>query len=126
MSDCGCVYVEDDGDPAVILGEKIRRAHKAHKCDECRGVIEIGETYEDVKGLSDGSWFRNKTCSDCLSIRRVMFCGSWNYGSIKDDLWEHVSDFDGQIDEDCLLRLTPRARSMVADMIDQVWEMRGE
>lgn len=126
MSKCGCVYVENDGDYADCIEQDMRKARKPHKCSECRRDIQPGEEYEYFKGKCDGEIFVNKTCPDCLSIRTAMFCGSYVFGAMKDDLWTHVSDFDGKIDEDCLLKLTPRARGMVADMIDQLWEIRKE
>lgn len=122
MAECGCIYVENDGDLADVIEQNTRKARKLHLCSECGREIQIGEEYEYFKGKSDGELFVNKTCLDCLSIRRNMFCKRWNFGGIKDDLWNHISDFDGKIDEDCLLQLTPMARGTVADMIDQYWE----
>lgn len=45
------------------------KARKQHKCCECRGRIQLGETYERASGIWDGEPMRFKTCCDCAALR---------------------------------------------------------
>jgi len=125
MDNCACVYTECDNS-ATILSDKVVMARKDHKCYECRRVIKKGEQYEYVSGLCDGDFFTHKTCTDCASIRGSFFCESWNYGQILEDLRYHLDDLDGQVSSDCVTSLTPRAKEMVLDMIQKIWDERDE
>lgn len=45
------------------------RARIRHRCCECDGWIEPGESYNVLNGIWDGEALCFKTCSDCLSER---------------------------------------------------------
>lgn len=120
MSNCACVYVEQDGDYPSFYLSKTVTAKKPHKCSECRRAIMPGEQYERVTGKWDGYLDTFKTCSDCLSIREEMFCDGWSHGGQQEYLQEHINNVDG-IDEDCLCRLTPNARAYVCNMLEDKW-----
>jgi|LakMenEpi03Aug12_release.lakeMendotaPanAssembly.Ray.scaffolds.fasta_scaffold222596_2 hypothetical protein len=45
-----------------------RKARKRHKCCECWGWIEPGETYQYVSGIWDGP-ASFKVCADCNDLR---------------------------------------------------------
>ena len=123
MPNCGCVYVETCFDSCTALSNMIRKAVKSHQCGECGCMIQPGEKYEYASGVfDDGSFYSSKTCSTCLEIRRVFFCGAWGYGQIFEHLYEHFRSLGGQLDHDCLLELSPAARVVVIDMLDEVFE----
>lgn len=123
MSECACVYVDtDSGERCDFHAEEMRMARKQHRCDECRRTIEPGERYEYARGRWGKEFEAFKTCADCLSIRNTLFCGGWFYGMLLEDLATHVSDMGGEISETCLATLTPRARGMVCEMIEGIWE----
>ena len=48
------------------------RAQKRHRCCECRGWIEPGETYALCSGIWDGEPDRFKTCLDCDALRAAV------------------------------------------------------
>lgn len=55
-------------DAPKCSSESTPKARKRHKCCECRGWIEIGETYHVFSGVwDDPATF--KTCSDCQALR---------------------------------------------------------
>lgn len=54
--------------PSVYADER-RKARKPHRCCECGGVIESGETYQHFSGIWDGKAARYKTCPDCVDLR---------------------------------------------------------
>lgn len=121
MNNCACVYVGDSLMPE-FHNASMPKAQKEHVCDECGQVISIGEQYERVTGKWEGEINTYKTCVDCLSIRNEMFCENWCYTRLLEYLSEYVAEVKGDIPEKCLLSLTPRARGMVCDMIEEAWE----
>ena len=122
MSDCSCIYIDADDEPQ-FYNQRLPIARKEHTCGECGRKIEPGETYENFSAKWDSiGFFTYKTCNDCLSIRHAFFCESWIAGEIYENLWEHISEVDGQISTDCILSLTPKAKERVLDMIDTLWE----
>jgi len=52
-----------------VYGCDRRKARKAHKCCECRGVIVSGERYVVHHGVWDGSGATYKSCEDCELLR---------------------------------------------------------
>jgi len=118
--ECATVSVDVD-DYCKRLKEEQPTARKQHKCGECRRVIEIGEKYNIEVTASDGGIKQYKTCLDCISIRREFFKGGFYYEGIIDALDEHVNDSGGDISESCLALLTPGARAMVCEMIEECW-----
>jgi len=54
----------------VVYEVKTVKARKQHKCCECRGIIEIGESYNIHSGLWAGEWGNYKVCPECDEIRR--------------------------------------------------------
>jgi hypothetical protein len=68
--------------------ETLPVAHKEHECCECHRTISIGEKYENVSGKSEDRFWRSKTCTECLEIRKALVCGSWIFGM----LWEEIEE----------------------------------
>lgn len=68
-------------------------ARVRHVCYECRGEIEIGETYHRHQGLWDGHWDTYKVCVDCDGLREEMNKGRELYdripfGGLSEDVFE--------------------------------------
>lgn len=120
--ECGCavdVYVDEFAD---TLTDETRKARKHHKCGECGGDINLGDTYEYYKGAHDGTIFTSKTCLDCLSIRNVFFHNGYYFGQIIESFQEFVSENNGKIAEDCITELTPGAQEHVCSIIGEEWQ----
>jgi len=119
--ECACdVDVDVDTFSETLVNEK-RVARKLHKCGECSGDIQTGDAYEYYRGACEGDIFTNKTCLDCLSIREVFFTGGYYFGQILENFREFISETQGQISEDCISKLTPKAQEMVCEDIDEMW-----
>jgi len=119
---CACIDIGGlDGDPARVLKDIFSIARKEHKCDECRRTIKIGEEYRYETFVCQGNFEVHKTCKDCNSIRKEMFCDTFYYGCILDEVQEYVQDVKGDVGEDCLVELTVEARAMLCEMIENVW-----
>jgi len=113
------VYVDDY---CRTLREEQPTARKQHKCNECRRTIEAGEKYNREVSLYDGDISTYKTCLDCMSIRREFFSGGFYYGDTKWMLRDHINEIYGDVSESCLASLTPGARGMVCEMVEDCWE----
>lgn len=88
MTECFCDY-----DSPLAYGRAEPIARKAHRCEECGGVIAPGERYERVFGV----WERGrpevfKTCPRCIALRDWVSahvpCFCWAHGNIRDDAIE--------------------------------------
>ena len=117
----GCIIdTAEDFGYAEFATDKIVKARTSHKCDECNRTIEKGELYEKTTGKWEGEFYTYKTCSDCLSLRKIFFC-TWRYGELWNDFWE---DFCYWRDDDKspyfykLEALTPRARDIILEAIE--------
>lgn len=51
------------------------KARKIHRCDECLGYIQKGETYTNHHGVFDGQGFTHKVCSDCAALIKELDAG---------------------------------------------------
>jgi len=58
-----------DFEPPSFYRSDVIQARKAHRCDECDGIILPKEKYERVTGMWDGSIGRFKTCLRCIDLR---------------------------------------------------------
>jgi len=81
---CSCYCGVTDGDFCELYCEKLVKAKKTHTCCECGCKIKQGETYEVASGVSDGVWFREKTCSVCKRIRDDLCYGGFVFGSLRE------------------------------------------
>ena len=123
MDECGCIFV-DDGERSEFATRKMQVARKSHKCSECHREILPKEKYEHLRGKWDGVIDTYKTCLECLDIRNIFFCEGWIYGGMREYLRIHIEDMNGQISENCLIDLTPKARDYVCDMIEKYWNKK--
>lgn len=91
MSECYCDY-----EPATFYSSALRKARKAHKCEECGRQIKPGESYERVSGMWDGCITVFCTCSHCCDIRQFVKnsvpCFCWAHGSMIDDASQAIDD----------------------------------
>ena len=106
------------------LSCKMITARKEHRCVECARTIKIGEKYETYKGASDGYIYVSKTCADCVSLRDTFFPNSgYVFGQVREEIAEHISELQGEVDNKCIAPLTPRARDFVFAKIDEAWKI---
>lgn len=88
---CWCDY-----DPPEFWTRKTRRAAKSHKCEECFGVIAVGEKYEHVSGKWEGWLSTHKTCLRCVGLRQWVTnnlpCFCWAHGNLFEDAREAASE----------------------------------
>ena len=90
---CYCDY-----DSPRWYASKVRRARKVHKCEECNGLIAVGEQYEAAWGVMD--WgerpYMAKTCDRCLTLRiwvkNNLPCFCWAHGNLDDDMDNAIDD----------------------------------
>ncbi len=101
MSYCECDY--DDGSPEFYTIKKIKHSRKEYHCDECRGPIFIGESYERYAGKYDGEMFDHLECIVCLEIRdwavisMPCFC-AYEHGTLIERVEEMVSDVEKEVE----------------------------
>ena len=117
---CSTIEIYSDSSPEFHT-VSTPKARCTHTCSECGRVVEIGETYERVFGKWDGYTGTYKTCFECLSIRAIFFEGDFEYGGILEYLHEHINEMSGDISEDCIAPLTPKAQGYVCDLINEWW-----
>lgn len=96
MSYCDCDY---DGDPPKFYRvDRIKRARKQYRCEECRGPILAGEPYRRITGC----WYGNEievyfTCHLCCELEQwakisvPCFC-SPPFGELHERVQEMVQD----------------------------------
>lgn len=122
--DCSSIDVDyDSGDGTVtMLKDKMVTARKEHKCHECRAIIPKGEQYKLHVYRWDGRFEEHKTCIGCLSIIKEMFSGCYMFGATWEELENHVDEMAGDISEQCLISLHPRARNKLCDIIEAYHE----
>jgi hypothetical protein len=98
---CAC---ECDYEPNRIWNSRIRRARKAHRCEECGAIIEPRELYYYATYLSaDGDWGDYTSCLACDRIRRdyapCCVLGDLR-NTIEDCLGFDYITYDGSEDDD--------------------------
>lgn len=75
----------------------IRKARKAHRCEECWRTIEPGEEYERAAGSWAGDFFTNVACAHCATARRIVRDYDWDYSEIYyGGLAEWLGEIDGE------------------------------
>lgn len=87
MSTCFCDY-----ESPSMYSASTPKAIKLHSCDECGRAIHIGERYEKVVAVWDGSFGTYRTCQRCLNLRAYVQahvpCFCWAHGNIIEDAME--------------------------------------
>lgn len=79
-----------DFDPAECYQQKTVTARKQHRCTECDGPINSGESYDRATMLFEGHWLTCRTCQHCLPMAEWVMrnCGCLGHG----DLWRHLEE----------------------------------
>jgi hypothetical protein len=102
------------------------------RCTECGRKIAPDEAYELSWNFSPAiCWMENaeystfRTCRDCESARAAFFC-AFHYCHVWEDLRNAIRENDGKIRWEAMRELTPSARGMVCDILEEVWEGLGE
>lgn len=65
----------DSGDfdsPDVFHQELVSKSKLNHRCTECHGIIEKGESYERSSGIWDGRWSTYRTCERCMALESAI------------------------------------------------------
>nr|BDD48345.1 hypothetical protein 20 [Candidatus Omnitrophota bacterium] len=119
---CACIYVSDDTESVESLTSEYRRANKEHKCKECRRIIHPGEKYYYETFKHEGDMGFHKTCQDCMSLRKELFCSGFEYGNILNLLQDHVAAMEGKVFCDGIANLTPSAQRVLFKMVEDYWE----
>lgn len=102
-----CVTAYDsDYSSTAFSSEKMPRAAKQHRCEECGAAIAKGDIHHYASGKTDDSFWSARTCLPCDEIRKTFVCGGWVIGS----LWEDIRDqlfpsWNFTTSIDCLARL---------------------
>ena len=120
--ECSCTVEVGDYDPCVTLKEGSPKARKDHKCNECGCLIPSGDQYLTYVGVFEGKFFIHKTCMDCKSIRDVFFSDGFIFEMLWENLHEYIDESNGEIPENCIAELTPKARNKVCELIEKTWE----
>jgi hypothetical protein len=122
MSYCSCVWVGDTDNFPEFINSKVITAQKTHRCTECAHVIQPGEKYERDSGKWHETGFHHfKTCMTCVELRENLFCEGFTYTKIRENLYEHIQERRGLIDESCIASLGLSARAVICDMIESYW-----
>jgi hypothetical protein len=89
-----------DFDPAEFYHLEMRKARKPHQCHECGRTIEIGETYEHVRGKWDGSVDTYRSCPRCLALREWVKahvpCFCWHHTNMREDALDCAQHYSRQ------------------------------
>jgi len=127
---CSCVYVDFTSECSIPLYRKTEELIAASDicCCECKDIIKKGETYRKEHIGWGGRWNESIyiTCMDCVSIRDIFFCDGWYYKMMFEYLREHIRELNGEISEDCIVALTPKAQEKVCKIIEDCWEWNEE
>ena len=125
--ECACEIDMDveSGDGWDFVSQKKVKSRKVWRCGECYRDIGIGETYENVRGMINGTIYQHRTCSDCLSLRETFFT-SYYFETLWENFRDFVFDSCGGLSEECLAKLTPVARGKACEIVEEYWEWIGE
>ena len=86
---CCPLTESDEFLPISCITNEIRKARKAHWCEECHDEIAPGTRYQYHRSLCDGSWQVARTCLSCVEIRDHFRCGR---GYVFGLLWEDLEE----------------------------------
>lgn len=135
MTGCGCIYVgEGDDEYDYDWNDHDAIAGQTFECCECHRDIPLNSTFwrvevnvfewDEDSDEDESTYIRTDTynvCPDCRSVATEFFCDAIPFENFWRYVAEHVDYVGGEISSDCLLRLTPRARGRVVDLIDKAW-----
>lgn len=81
----------DDAPYPSVFRESFPVARKAHRCYECRRMIQKGEKYRYIFGVWEGTSDTMHICAHCQALAEwmVVLCGGHPYGDLYSELDEH-------------------------------------
>jgi len=114
IMDCSCIDIDSSDYPGPkLFKEKIVKARKQHKCSECDADIQPGERYENASGVWDGEFSTHKTCSICCEIRNALFCGTYMFGEV----WEEIRQLGDELTLEDLEIFSKEAQVKICEML---------
>ncbi len=92
-----------DADPVEFATSKIVKARKVHRCEECRGEIAVGDSYQRTSYKFEGSMDVAKRCKPCLEAAT-----EFHFAVLGGGLWEMFAEewSQGANLQGCMNRLT--------------------
>lgn len=110
-----------DGDASGFIKSAFVKSRKEHQCCECLKTIAVGETYESVRVLWDGSFDVFKTCTTCSEIRNHFACDGYTFERLWGDLRDNFLP-DMKAGGPCMEGLSPAAK---AKLFEAALEAKG-
>jgi len=87
MNDC-CCSVDPESVPNFVNEWIVQKSRKNYICCECKQPIPKGSQYEKVVGKWEGKISTFRTCIICTKIRQDFCPCGWEYGGLKETIWE--------------------------------------
>lgn len=82
-------------EPPLVFERNRHVARKAHRCVECRGVIEPGQEYERHDGLWYENWEHHKLCLACVAAMEREFEQDPGFCFVYGELHETIEEVHG-------------------------------
>lgn len=102
---CDVTLSEYDGDTATFFDDQIvHRCRKAHRCDECKRVIQVGEPYERIVGKWESQIETWRFCMECREVSVEFSEGARCFGVLWDEMQQNWHE--GAHLQACINRLT--------------------
>ena len=101
---CPCIEGDYDYFGSGFWCDYNRTARKEWVCEECSCRISRGSKYQETTGLSDGSFYRIRTCFGCVDVRSAVYCGGYTHGELWEDIRENAIIEKGKPIEQCILK----------------------
>lgn len=96
MTSCSC----DADDGPTVYRTSTPTARRAHRCDECKGVIQPGERYTTAFGIWEDGGATFKTCGDCTGLmqwaKAHVPCICWAHGLIHQSVIDAAAEWDSE------------------------------
>ena len=108
--ECECIEAYEGS--TSFYRDKIVTARKRHQCGECGAIIDLGENYEYIFGVSEGDAFTAKTCLPCIEVRNTYFC-LWEFTSV----WEFMREMYEDISLSDFETFTTAAQQKILEML---------
>jgi hypothetical protein len=97
MGTCSVSFGMEAEEMCAFWEAKIKRARKVHTCEECRKPINIGDRYESLAYVFDGSFNHEKKCLICAEIRDAFlesgsaYCPGYMWTDIRDYVFPEMT-----------------------------------
>ena len=94
-------YYDNDCDaetPEVFHREIVAKSKLNHRCTECNGIVEKGQSYERSSGVWDGRWSTYRKCEKCMAFESAMevhcrgFLGGNPFGYMYENIRETMEN----------------------------------